>query len=345
MLVSRRRPQATDHTLSRVLSQRMPVCLLVVVNVEADADTQKVVDAWSARHPEVEYLPIADNVGPAGAVRIGVEMLLRRRPDAEFIALFEDDDPPPDDEALARLVAHLEQFSPAERVGGVGLHGACFSWPLAVLRRPALSKDGYAEVDYLAGGAVPPVQRRRHSGRSDREVGADSTAERALGSLPAPAPPLHLPPFPAEAADPPMDRTTSRRVHHLVQRPPPLQPEQLPVLPPVGVSDSERRQLTLIPVEAAALRFLLLSSQTVRRWRPTRHVGGPDERRLHFLPCRQRPPPIGVEPSRTASCVGQVGVQHSATAGGGRQRRLGGQDVIGMAPDPGRHPHLLGVLR
>ena len=159
MLVSRRRPQATDHTLSRVLSQRMPVCLLVVVNVEADADTQKVVDAWSARHPEVEYLPIADNVGPAGAVRIGVEMLLRRRPDAEFIALFEDDDPPPDDEALARLVAHLEQFSPAERVGGVGLHGACFSWPLAVLRRPALSKDGYAEVDYLAGGAVPLFRR------------------------------------------------------------------------------------------------------------------------------------------------------------------------------------------
>jgi GT2 family glycosyltransferase len=159
MLVSRRRPEATDDTLSRILSQTMPVCLLVVVNVEADADTQKVVEAWSARHPEVEYLPITDNVGPAGAVRIGVETLLRRRPDADFIALFEDDDPPPDDQSLAHLVGHLEQFAPVERVGGVGLHGACFSWPLAVLRRPALSEEGYAEVDYLAGGAVPVFRR------------------------------------------------------------------------------------------------------------------------------------------------------------------------------------------
>src|SRR2546425_13352119 len=155
MLVSRRRPQATDHTLSRVLSQTRPVCLLVVVNVEADTDTQKVVDAWSARHPVVEYLPIAENIGPAGAVHIGIETLLRRRPDAEFIALFEDDDPPPDDESLARLVGHLEQFAPGERTGGVGLHGACFSWPWAGFRRPALAKGGYAEADSLARGGAP----------------------------------------------------------------------------------------------------------------------------------------------------------------------------------------------
>ena len=160
MLVSRRRPQATDHTLSRVLSQTIPVSLLIVVNVEADAETQKVVDAWSSRHPEVEYLPIADNVGPAGAVCTGIEKLLRQRPDADFVALFEDDDPPPDEESLARLVAHLEKFSPGERVGGVGLNGACFSWPLALLRRPELSgADRYAEVDYLAGGGVPLFRR------------------------------------------------------------------------------------------------------------------------------------------------------------------------------------------
>src|SRR5579884_2604667 len=131
ILVSRRRPQATDDTLSRVLSQTASVCLLIVVNVEADADTQKVVEAWSARRPEVEYLPLTENVGPAGAVAIGVDTLLRRHPDAEFIALFEDDDPPPDEESLARLVRHLDQFPSADRVGGVALHGACFSWPWA----------------------------------------------------------------------------------------------------------------------------------------------------------------------------------------------------------------------
>jgi GT2 family glycosyltransferase len=159
MLVSRHRPRTTDHTLSRVLAQTIPLRLLVVVNVEADPETQKVVDAWAARRPEVEYLPIADNVGPAGAVRMGIETLLARRPDAEFIALFEDDDPPPEDGSLARLIGHLERCTPAQRVGGVGLHGACFSLRSAVLRRPELSEDGYADVDYLAGGWVPVFRR------------------------------------------------------------------------------------------------------------------------------------------------------------------------------------------
>jgi GT2 family glycosyltransferase len=159
MLMSRRRPHATDCTLSLVLAQTMPVCLLLVVNVEADAETREVVDSWTARRPEVEYLPVADNVGPAGGVHLGIETLLRRRPDAEFIALFEDDDPPPEDGSLARLVGHLERHSPSRRVGGVGFHGARFSWRSAVLRRPALSEDGYADVDYLGGGAMPVFRR------------------------------------------------------------------------------------------------------------------------------------------------------------------------------------------
>jgi GT2 family glycosyltransferase len=159
MLMSRQRPQATDCTLFRVFAQTMPVRLLVVVNVEADAPTRAVVEAWAARRCEVEYLPVADNVGPAGGVHIGVETLLRRCPDVEFIALFEDDDPPSDDESLARLVGHLQRFTPEQRIGGVALHGACFSWHSAVLRRPPLSEDGYADVDYLAGGALPVFRR------------------------------------------------------------------------------------------------------------------------------------------------------------------------------------------
>ena len=159
MLMSRRRPQATDRTLARILAQTMPLCLLVVVNVEADDETREVVGSWSDRRPEVEYLPVADNVGPAGGVYIGVEALLRRRPDVDFVVLFEDDDPPPDDESLARLVGHLEHHSPAERVGGVGFHGARFSWRSAVLHRPPLSEDGYADVDYLGGGSMPVFRR------------------------------------------------------------------------------------------------------------------------------------------------------------------------------------------
>jgi GT2 family glycosyltransferase len=137
----------------------MPLCLVVVVNVEADAETRGVVDSWSARRPEVDYLPVAENVGPAGGVHIGIETLLRRRPDVEFIVLLEDDDPPPEGDSLARLVGHLERYGPADRVGAVGFHGARFSWASAVLHRPALSEDGFADVDYLAGGAMPVFRR------------------------------------------------------------------------------------------------------------------------------------------------------------------------------------------
>src|SRR5581483_5888452 len=147
------------RTLARILTQTMPLCLLVVVNVEADAETRDVVGSWSTRRSEVEYLPVADNVGPAGGVHIGIETLLRRRPDMDFIVLFEDDDPPPDDESLARLVGHLERQEPAERVGGVGFQGARFSWRSAVLHQPPLSEEGYADVDYLGGGAMPVFRR------------------------------------------------------------------------------------------------------------------------------------------------------------------------------------------
>ena len=159
MLVSRRRPHDTDRTLSRVLAQTVPVRPLLVVNVEADAATREVVDAWAAGHPQVEYLPVVDNIGPAGAVHIGIETLLRRRPDADYIALFEDDDPPPEDESLARLVGHLERQLPDRRIGGVAFYGARFLQRWAILRRATVSDDGYADVDYLAGGQVPVFRR------------------------------------------------------------------------------------------------------------------------------------------------------------------------------------------
>lgn len=159
LLVSRQRPLETDRTLSRALTQTMGVSLLLVVNVEADVETRAVVESWTKRRTEVEYLPLDDNVGPAGAVHIGVETLLRRCPDAEFIAFFEDDDPPQGNDCLAQLVHHLGRQAPSRRIGGVAFHGGCFSPRWALLRRPALSGDGCAEVDYLAGGSVPVFRR------------------------------------------------------------------------------------------------------------------------------------------------------------------------------------------
>jgi GT2 family glycosyltransferase len=159
LLVSRRRPRDTDETLAQVVAQTLPLRLLVVVNVEADPETQGVVAAWSARHPHVEYLPVAENVGPAGAVGIGVELVLRRCPEAQFIALFEDDEPPPDPGSLARLVGHLDRQDPAHRIGGVGFSGAQFSARSAILQRPRLTGEGGADVDYISGGYMPVFRR------------------------------------------------------------------------------------------------------------------------------------------------------------------------------------------
>jgi GT2 family glycosyltransferase len=159
ILVSRRRPTETDRTLGCAFAQSMPPASLVVVNVEADDETERVVRAWAARRPEVRYLPIRDNVGPAGAVAAGVDDVLRHVPDADYVVLFEDDEPPTDADAVARLVDHLAGQPEGARVGGVGYHGARFSRVRAVLRRPDTPPGAAADVDYVAGGSCPVFRR------------------------------------------------------------------------------------------------------------------------------------------------------------------------------------------
>lgn len=169
--MTRRRPAQTDETLAHIFAQTLKPSLLLVVNVEADAETERVVAAWSQRHPEVIYRPIAENVGPAGAVAAGIPDLLVRAPDAAYIGLFEDDEPPTDACAVARLVAHLDGQPASSRVGGAGYHGAQLNWTLARLRRPMVPAGGVADVDYLAGGSLPVFHRElfEHVGGYDPE--------------------------------------------------------------------------------------------------------------------------------------------------------------------------------
>lgn len=159
MLVARRRAEDTARTIERIAAQTLPVSYLLVVNVEADAETEDVVRAWNDDRLEVAYLPVVENVGPAGGVALGVRTLLQRCPTADFVALFEEDDPPPSDASLARLVAHLQQRTASERSGGVGFHGAVLNRRSARLQRPDLGGDGSVDVDYIAGGSCPVFRR------------------------------------------------------------------------------------------------------------------------------------------------------------------------------------------
>lgn len=159
LLVTRRRPSDLARTLDRVARQTVPVSLLLVVNVEADAETAQIVADRSAGWPQLCHLPIPENVGPAGAVSAGVPEVLRRCPEAEYVAFFEDDDPPPSSDALGRLIAHLEAHSQGIRLGGAGFHGAVLDRRSARLRRPDTAPTGWADVDYLAGGSCPVFLR------------------------------------------------------------------------------------------------------------------------------------------------------------------------------------------
>ena len=158
LLVSRQRPIETQLTLEVIASQTRPPDHLVVVNVEADDQTREVVAAFVASKPgfPCTYVPLAENVGPAGAVAVGVPEVLRLVPLAAFVVFFEDDDPPPDETSVAHLLAiAVRESRNDERFGGVGLVGARFDAARARLVPVRPMPGEVVPVDMLPGGWVP----------------------------------------------------------------------------------------------------------------------------------------------------------------------------------------------
>lgn len=167
VLVTYRRPADLTTTLDRLATQSRRLDTLVVVDNDADPRVEEVVAA-SAAAGTTTYLATPENLGPAGALAIGVAEVLRSAGD-DWVVFLDDDDPPRTSDMLAEITEFAEKMlwhDPA--MAGVGLVGARFD---ARTGRTVRIRDeqliGSVEVDYIGGGQLPCY-------RADvmREVGA-----------------------------------------------------------------------------------------------------------------------------------------------------------------------------
>jgi hypothetical protein len=153
VIVTYERPERLRRTITK-----LPVEDLGSVTIVDNAPSvlsRDAAESASARLP-AEYIPLADNVGPAGALAVGTQHVLTTCSDNDWILVLNDDGVPGSPGGIARLrefgdwlVAH------GAPVGAVGLAGARFDRHSGRLIRPADRElFGPVTVDYVAGNQL-----------------------------------------------------------------------------------------------------------------------------------------------------------------------------------------------
>lgn len=154
VLVTYRRQGLLAESLKALFEQHLVPHLVVVVDNEPSAESNRTVDELAAGRA-VEYVAMATNVGPAGGRAAGLDLLLPQAGDEDWVVLLDDDDPLPQKSTLLRLY----EFAQAtlgfdDATAGVALRGACFDRRKARTLSVA-GKGGRVRVDHLHGGFFP----------------------------------------------------------------------------------------------------------------------------------------------------------------------------------------------
>jgi GT2 family glycosyltransferase len=153
VLVTYRRPHALKVMLSRV-SGGSGLQRLVVVDNDPRTSSAEAVRAGEI---PTDYLPMPQNLGPAGGIARGMMSVLTVARDDDWIVLLDDDDPPPDGALLATLKRFGDTMLERDhRTAGVALGGARFNRRTG--RLTAIGEKervGREHLDYLGGNRFP----------------------------------------------------------------------------------------------------------------------------------------------------------------------------------------------
>jgi glycosyltransferase involved in cell wall biosynthesis len=132
---------------------------LAVVDNAPSAESRAIATAAATRS-DVTYLPMAENLGPAGGIAAGMRHVLAFANDDDWIVLLDDDgltDGPEVFDALHEFAVTSQQQQPP--VGAVGIAGARFDDRLGRLARPADAElRGRVAVDYIGGNQLPTIR-------------------------------------------------------------------------------------------------------------------------------------------------------------------------------------------
>jgi len=157
VLVTYRRPVELADSLLRLTDQDRNLDHLVVVDNDADEAVARHVGALLDEGQDVSYVATAENVGPAGAIALGMQRALQRARDRDWIVLIDDDDPASGPSVLSRLADFGAAMLDTEpRTAAVGLVGARFDWTTGRLMRVSDAElEEPVPVDYIGGNQFP----------------------------------------------------------------------------------------------------------------------------------------------------------------------------------------------
>jgi glycosyltransferase involved in cell wall biosynthesis len=159
VLVTYRRPGPLAEFLRVLAAQSRRVDHLIVIDNAPTDETRRIVETGAHAAAVRDYVPMAENTGPAGGFSEGMRRALEAGGDADWMVLLDDDNPPKDDALLERLLAFGErQQRERPPVGLVGKTGARFD--LRAGRTVRLRDDelhGVVDVDYVASGQFPLI--------------------------------------------------------------------------------------------------------------------------------------------------------------------------------------------
>ncbi|THU34085.1 glycosyltransferase [Niastella caeni] len=155
-VVTFNRAEILMDTIHKIFTQTVPPEKLLVVDNGTTDETKKKLDEL---YPEVAYIKMGYNAGPAGGDKVGLEILANEG--YEWIFWGDDNDPPPTQDTFEKLLLLAEANK--NNCGQVGMVGSRFNKLTGLLQRASneeLRENAYIEVDTIGGGQCKIVNAK-----------------------------------------------------------------------------------------------------------------------------------------------------------------------------------------
>jgi len=158
VIVTFNRTEQLRELFAQISMQTQPPDNLIVVDNGSSKIVREVAEVAGAT-----YIDAGANVGPAGAIALGMDYVLRRCAGDDWLMLFDDDDPPQTSDLIQRLRSFAQVCSEMDsRTAAVGLVGARYNPASGTFRRVPDEElvPGPVKVDYIGGGQFPTFRCR-----------------------------------------------------------------------------------------------------------------------------------------------------------------------------------------
>ena len=146
-IMTYQRVPTLEATINAILNQSYPPQKILIVDNDPDKSAEMVLSKFS--HILVEYHAVGYNSGPAGAAKIGLEILSTQG--YKWIGWIDDDDPPIYNDTFEILLKKAEL---TDNCGCVGVVGQYFNKGNGLMVRvpdDELEGNGVIQVDNIAG--------------------------------------------------------------------------------------------------------------------------------------------------------------------------------------------------